>query len=99
MVSRGGFEEPVTERTLSPRQREIADTARGLLDSEGLDALTVGSIARELRIKPPSLYKHFDGKRDIEAVLVADGFEAFADALEDAGDGHGAIARAYRSFA
>lgn len=89
----------MTERTLSPRQREIADTARALLDREGLDSLTVGSLARALQIKPPSLYKHFDGKRDIEAVLIADGFDAFAAALEDAGDGLDAIARAYRAFA
>ena len=52
-----------------------------------------------MQSSPPSLYKHFDGKRDIEAVLIADGFEAFAAALEDAGDGLDAIARAYRAFA
>jgi AcrR family transcriptional regulator len=89
----------VISRTLSPRQREIADAARALLEREGLEALTVGNLARDLGIKPPSLYKHFDGKADLQAVLIADGFEAFAEALENAGDGLDAVARAYRTFA
>jgi AcrR family transcriptional regulator len=88
-----------TRAPLSARQRQIADTARALLDREGLEALTVGSLARELGIKPPSLYKHFDGKHDLEAVLIADGFMAFAAALEAAGEGLPAFARAYRDFA
>jgi AcrR family transcriptional regulator len=89
----------VTDRPGSPRRREIADTARDLLDREGLEALTVGNLARELGIKPPSLYKHFDSKADLEALLIADGFEAFAAALEPAGDDLAALAAAYRKFA
>jgi AcrR family transcriptional regulator len=70
-----------------------------LLDREGLEALTIGRLARELGIKPPSLYKHFDSKRDLEAVLIADGFASFAAALEAAGEGLPAFARAYDAFA
>ena len=74
--------------------------ARDLLTAEGVDALTLGRVARALGIKTPSLYKHFDGKRELEAVLIAEGLEAHADALERAGgESLAEIASAYRSFA
>jgi AcrR family transcriptional regulator len=83
----------------SRRQREILDAARELLVREGVDALTVGRLARELGIKPPSLYKHFTGKRQLEAALIAEGLEAHAEALEAGGPDLAGIARAYRAFA
>jgi AcrR family transcriptional regulator len=70
-----------------------------VLDREGPDALTVGAVANELGIKAPSLYKHFGGKRELEAVLVADGLEASADAMEAAGDDLLAVGAAYRAWA
>jgi AcrR family transcriptional regulator len=89
----------VPAEDLSARQREILDTARELLAREGVEALTVGRLAQALEIKPPSLYKHFAGKRDIETLLIADGLAAFAEALEAAGPGLPAVAAGYREFA
>lgn len=83
---------------LSPRQREILDAARALLDREGADGLTVGRLAEDLGIKAPSLYKHFAGKRAIEVQLIAAGFEQFAAGLQAATTLE-AIGRAYRAFA
>lgn len=84
---------------LTPRQRDVLDAARDLLTREGVGALTLGRVAKALAIRPPSLYKHFASKREIEAALIAEGFSAFAAGLEAAGPGFGAIARAYRAFA
>jgi AcrR family transcriptional regulator len=84
---------------LTARQREIIDAARGLLAREGVEALTTGRLAQALGIKPPSLYKHFTGKRDLEARLIAEGLEAFAEALEAAGPTLAGVATAYRAFA
>ena len=84
---------------LSPRQREVLDTARGLLDSEGVEALTLGRIARALGIKTPSLYKHFTGKRQLEAKLIAEGLQAHAEAMEAAEPGLESLAATYRAFA
>ena len=84
---------------LSPRQREVLDVARGLLDTDGVEALTLGRIARALGIKTPSLYKHFTGKRQLEALLIAEGLQAHAEAMEGAEPGLASIAAAYRSFA
>src|SRR4051794_11046509 len=64
-----------------------------------MEALTVGNIARTLGIKPPSLYKHFAGRREIEAALIAEGFELHAAALEAAGPDLAELAAAYRDFA
>ena len=73
--------------------------ARELLTAEGVEALTLGRVAQALGIKPPSLYKHFAGKRALEAVLIAEGLEAHARALFDSGDSLASIASAYRRFA
>jgi AcrR family transcriptional regulator len=84
---------------LSTRQREILDAARALLTSEGVEALTLGRIARVLGIRTPSLYKHFASKRELEARLIAEGLEASAEMLEAAGPELADIAGAYRRFA
>jgi AcrR family transcriptional regulator len=84
---------------VTSRQQEIVDAARTLLVSEGIDTLTLGRIAQMLEIKPPSLYKHFANKREIEAILIAEGLEQHTEALSDAGDTLEALAAAYRAFA
>lgn len=84
---------------LSLRQQEILAAARELLARDGVEALTVGSLARALGIKAPSLYKHFASKRTLEARLIAEGLEASAEALEAAGPKLADIAAAYRAFA
>ena len=84
---------------LSPRQREILAAARGLLDREGADGLTVAALAEALGIKGPSLYKHFAGKREIEVQLIADGFAEFAQALGAVGPELADLGRAYRAYA
>lgn len=87
------------EPRLGERQRAVLDAARALLVQEGADALTMGRIARALGIKPPSLYKHFPDRTAIEALLVAEGFEAWIAALERAGPSLAGIGAAYRAFA
>jgi TetR/AcrR family transcriptional regulator, tetracycline repressor protein len=46
------------------RQR-VAVVALGLLDAEGLEALSVERIARELGVRGPSIYHHFTSKAEI----------------------------------
>jgi AcrR family transcriptional regulator len=88
---------------LTPRAREIAATARGILEQEGPEALTMRRIAERLGIRAPSLYKHFPDKGALEAAIISAAFEEQADALERAveedDDALGALAAAYRRFA
>jgi AcrR family transcriptional regulator len=81
------------------RQREILAAARALLAREGEGALTVARIAEALSIKAPSLYKHFAGKRQIEAGLIAQGFAELAAELEAVGSDLTEFGRVYRAFA
>jgi AcrR family transcriptional regulator len=85
------------------RRDEIIQVAGDLLEHLGPGGLTMRAIAGELGIKAPSLYKHIADKRELEIVLIADGFlqlaEAFEKAIADGGDPVAAIAGAYRVWA
>jgi AcrR family transcriptional regulator len=88
---------------LSPRAARIAQVARALLEEEGIDGLSMRGLATRLGIKAPSLYKHFAGKEEIEAVLISIGFEEQAElfraALENSSEPIVAMGEAYRAFA
>lgn len=88
---------------LSPRAREIVEVARGLLEEEGPDALTMRRLGDRLGIRAPSLYKHLAGKEALEAAVISEGFaeaaEAFEAVIRGADDPLAELARAYRSFA
>src|SRR4029079_14804904 len=88
-----------TVSELSARQLEILATTRELLARDGVEALSLGAVAEALGIKPPSLYKHFASRADLEAALIAIGLGELGDALEAAGADLHAIGEAYRSFA
>jgi AcrR family transcriptional regulator len=83
----------------SARQREILGAARELLARDGVEALSLGAVAKALGIKTPSLYKHFASRADIEAALIAEGLRGLAEALEAAESDLHALGAAYRSFA
>src|SRR3954465_15874104 len=84
---------------LSARQIEVLDTPRTLLARDGVEALSLGAVAKALGIKPPSLYKHFASRGDLEAALIAIGLDELAGAMEAAGEDLHAIGAAYRTFA
>ena len=66
------------------RVASVVAAARVVIGRDGLDGLTMQSVAAELRIKAPSLYKHLAGKRAIEVELIADGLGEMGDALHRA---------------
>jgi AcrR family transcriptional regulator len=87
---------------LSPRAREIVAAARGLLEEEGPEGLSMRRVAERLGIRAPSIYKHLPDKQALENALVSDGFMELAAAFEpalDAPDPLLALAGAYRRFA
>jgi AcrR family transcriptional regulator len=63
---------------------EVVAAARAVIGRAGLDGLTMQSVAAELRIKAPSLYKHVRGKRDIEIELIVDTLAETGEALHRA---------------
>jgi AcrR family transcriptional regulator len=88
---------------LTPRAREIVNTARELLEEEGIEALSMRRIAERLGIRAPSIYKHLPDKDTLEAAVISTGFEeqaaVFEAALRDTDDPLTALAHAYRAFA
>ena len=64
-----------------PRVNELLAIALSVLEEEGLENLGVGTISRRAGIKPPSLYKQFTSKADIEQQLADLGFRLWAKEL------------------
>lgn len=80
------------------RRTALTTLAGDVLESVGLERFGVGELARAAGIKPPSLYKHFDGIADVEAALIAEAFREFGGALAGASGARGLI-QVYRAYA
>lgn len=73
MLGRGGArrsreegEVNVSERASRPLTRELLfERALAIVDTEGLDALTMRRLAADVGVKAPSLYNHVTGKDDL----------------------------------
>jgi AcrR family transcriptional regulator len=59
---------PLKENSLTPQ--DIVRAAIACLDKEGKSALGVNRVARELRIKPPAIYKHLDGNSGLRRAVA-----------------------------
>ena len=68
----------------SARREQLLDLAADVLERDGLDEFGIGTLARAAGIKPPSLYKHFDGLAEIHNALISRGFALMASELTDA---------------
>jgi AcrR family transcriptional regulator len=83
----------------------VVTAAEALADAEGLEALTLARLAKELGVRPPSLYVHVGGLDDLRRRLAARGARGLAAALNEAtagrasGDALAAMAAAYRAYA
>jgi len=88
---------------LSPRARQIVTAARELLEQGGVQALSMRHLADRLGIRASSIYKHFQNKEALEAVLISIGFQEqaalFETALEASGKRLTAIVEGYRAWA
>lgn len=62
----------------------VVDTAARLADRDGLAALTVSAVARELGVRAPSLYGHVDGAEDLRAGVSTLALTELADRVDRA---------------
>lgn len=68
---------PKKENSLTPE--DVINAAINCVEKEGISALGVNRVARELKIKPPAIYKHIDGNASLrKAVAVASWRKFFA---------------------
>lgn len=83
----------------------VVETAAGLADRDGFDALTLGAVAAELRVRPPSLYNHVSGLDGLRRDLALRGVHELGERIRDAAVGRAgadaltALAVAYRAYA
>ena len=83
----------------------VVSAAEELADANGLEAVTLAALARQLGVRPPSLYAHIAGLADLRRRLAARGARRLAAAMQTAaagrarGDALAGVADAYRSYA
>jgi AcrR family transcriptional regulator len=81
---------------------EILDAARAILQEEGPDAVTLGSVSGRLGMTKPALYHYFPSKealtRSLVAGLIDDEVGELEVAVERAGSGENPIASMIRAF-
>jgi AcrR family transcriptional regulator len=85
----------------------IIETARMLLERDGVENLALGNVASELGIKAPSLYRHIESKGALLHEVIENTyqhlFQAYDQALENAGEDPAEqlldLAQAQRAFA
>lgn len=66
---------------------DLIQAAEKVLQEEGLAALSVRRVAREIGIVPSAVYNHFKGREELLAAVAADGYhfmELLADKIESA---------------
>ena len=83
----------------------VVDAAAQLADAEGLDRVTLTSLAARLGVRPPSLYAHIGGLADLRTRLAVRAARRMRVVLADAAAGRAgsdalrATADAYLRFA
>jgi AcrR family transcriptional regulator len=83
----------------------VLATAGRIADQCGLSTLTMASLATELKIRPPSLYSHFESLGEIEDGLTLLGLQGLLTVSLEAvaglsgSDAFDALARAHRDYA
>ena len=85
-------------------RRALIDTALEIVETEGLEALTLRAVAHRLGVSHAAPIYHFPTKADLILALAEEGFRLFADSLESALEGslEGGVERvgqAYMAFA
>ena len=76
-----------TENRSSLDTSTVVATAGAIADSEGLDAVTLTRVAKDLGISQPALYRHVDGYDDLLRRLSLEGRELLAESLQAAAVG------------
>ena len=67
---------PVTEKGAQTREA-ILDRAVDLASVEGLEGLTIGRLAAELRMSKSGLFAHFGSKQELQLATIAAAAERF----------------------
>src|SRR6516165_12130046 len=70
------------ERARAEITREILDTARGYLATDGAPALSLRAIARDLGMASSALYRYFKSRDELLTRLIIDAYDSLGAAAE-----------------
>lgn len=104
-VKKVGSRTELSSPRVSLTRDSVLDVAMTIVSRDGIDALTLAGLARELSIQPPSLYNHIKGLDDLRRAIVLRTMRQLHEELRDVvmglarEDALRAIAHAYRRFA
>jgi len=89
MSATDGPDSPSAPRSVRARvraelTREILETARRQLATEGAAGLSLRAVARELGMVSSALYRYFPSRDDLLTALIIEGYEAVGAAAEEA---------------
>jgi AcrR family transcriptional regulator len=70
------------ERARAELTREIVDTARAHLATEGASGLSLRAVARDLGMVSSAIYRYFPSRDDLLTRLIIDAYNALGDAAE-----------------
>ena len=59
---------------MDDRRTQIREAARTIFLSEGVDGISMRRVAADVGITPTAVYRHFNGKADLVAAIVDEGF-------------------------
>src|SRR4051794_1280406 len=77
-------------------RRAILQAAATLATTRGLDALSLGELARHIGMSKSGLFAHFKSKEELELATIETAAEVFAaEVLRPAADSPGGLARVY----
>lgn len=92
-------------RKIGLTQADVVEAGAQIADAEGLEAVTMASVAARLGVRSPSLYAHVAGLNGLRRLLALRAADALGGALREAAgaqrglDALRAMAFAYRRFA
>ncbi len=72
------------ERVRAELTREITETARRHLATDGAAGLSLRAVARELGMVSSAVYRYFPSRDDLLTALIIDGYNAVGEAAEKA---------------
>jgi len=55
---------------LTERQIEIINTSINIIDTKGIQGLTIKNLSKEIGISEPAIYRHFESKTDILLAIL-----------------------------
>ncbi|WP_409253026.1 TetR/AcrR family transcriptional regulator [Bacillus sp. SCS-153A] len=94
---------------MSPRmgltKDKIVDTAGKMADRNGMESVTIANLAKELQIRPPSLYNHIKGLDELKTILAVHALNGLYQDMKSAteekegDDAVQALGTSYFSFA